>query len=520
MKHERNVLLLSSVILALWVMVSMWVGWYATPLIHPDGFQSIGASFGPVKCGLSWPFVGNFEGYAEHWGYHWFGWPMLRAWFSALIPFSPLGDSLFLHIVRALTGLLVALHVQRSYGATSAAMIACGMIMLQKGWFCSMAYLYRPETVGALLLWLAAEPIFHERAISPLRYRISQIALLLSPMFHPLAVAAAGWIAVLGIASERASLKRSWCVLLTRWLLPYWVGLVLMVAYYVIDDKYLQLFATLETMQAVKSSAIEALQNLLFSPNNVFYSLPVIGLTLLTLFAIWKKRVHGRKLFALLATASFHGMAIAYLIAGGHPNVGHAALMTPFLGLWSAQLYLIFSESNTGKKFAPWLSLATLAFCCIPLLLVVLAYAQKMPQSPRRQASHILESALSSTAGQVVIPLSLWEAALMQKPEVRARIRFATFPNYASVERRLVYENSVVASLKEGDILIQEMARHDRMLQNDVYPMPRHAVYHNSENWSALADFSPIENQTILLGSFQKKDLVIEGLQILRYQQP
>ena len=214
-------LCLNIVLAAVWITVSMWVGWYATPLEHPDGFQSIGASFGDQIGQLSWPFVENFEGFEQTWGYHWFGWPMLRSWMAGLFSFSPVGDALFLHGVRALAAILVAHYIFRQYASGSAAILACATILLQKGWFCSMAFLYRPETVAALLLWLAAEPLWNQRPWPMWRRAISITALFLCPMMHPLALAAGLWIAVLGLVKGRVWAKESWQSLCLRWLLPH-----------------------------------------------------------------------------------------------------------------------------------------------------------------------------------------------------------------------------------------------------------------------------------------------------------
>lgn len=499
----------------------MWIGWYATPLTHPDGFQSIGASFGGNVGHLSWPFVGNFEGYADRWGYHWFGWPMLRSWFAGMFSFSPLGDAFFLHGVRTLTGILVAQYVYRHYQSVGAALLACATILLQKGWFCSMAFLYRPETVSALLLWLAAEPLWSKTAWPLWRKIVSMIALFLCPMMHPLAVAASGWVAVLGIIKERVADRGSWLLLSFRWLLPSLLGVLCLIGYYASNEStYVQLMTTVQTMQLVKMDTLSVLQNMFLAANNVFYVWPVSALFVISVAAVWQKRIVGHELFCLFASSSFLGLGFAYLIAGGHPNVGHAALMTPFLGLWAAQVFVIEFDKVVIGKMVRMASVLMVLFCTLPLLLVVVAFVQAPPQSPRKKAMEILESALAQTKGRVVIPLSLWEAALMQNPEVRSRIRFATFPNYASVKRRNDYENEVVESIRDGDLLISVPMSEAAIQAHEIMPWPRHPKYEDELFWEEVSSHAPIYNATIKLGSFHKNDLVLDYLKVSRYTTP
>jgi hypothetical protein len=132
----------------------------------------------------------------------------------------------------------------------------------------------------------------------------------------------------------------------------------------------------------------------------------------------------------------------------------------------------------------------------------------------------ILESALAQTKGKVVIPLSLWEAALMQKPEDRSRIRFSTFPNYACVERRQVYENEVMASMSAGDLLIMVPVTKTPTHPNDIMPWPRHPKFTDPLFWEQVASYPPIYNMTIKLGSYQKNDLMLDDLQLFRYVKP
>jgi len=497
----------------------MWVGWYAVALEHPDGFQSIGASFDGNAGQLSWPFVGNFEGYEDRWGYHWFGWPMLRFWFAGLFPFSPLGDALFLHGVRALTAILVAQYVYRHYQSVGAALLACATILLQKGWFCSMAFLYRPETVAALLLWLAAEPVWTKNTWPRWRKIVAILALFLCPMMHPLAVAAGGWVTVLGMAKGRVVSEESWFRLLARWLLPSLLGGLCLIWYYASNENtYVQLMTTVQTMQAVKMDTLSVLKNIFLAPNNVFYAWPVSALCVISIVGVWQKRVVGHELFCLFASSSFVGLGFAYLIAGGHPNVGHAALMTPFLGLWAAQVFVIDFDKVILKKLVRASSILMVLFCLLPLLLVATAYVQSPPQSPRDKAAEIVKSALAQTKGRVIIPLCLWEAALTQAPEVRSRIVFSTFPNYASVERRQAYENEVVETMRAGDLLLMVPMAKTLTHPNDITPWPRHEEYSNASRWDEVASYDSISNQTINLASIQRKELVLDQLKIFRYK--
>jgi hypothetical protein len=156
-------------------------------------------------------------------------------------------------------------------------------------------------------------------------------------------------------------------------------------------------------------------------------------------------------------------------------------------------------------------------FCTLPLLLVASAYVQSPPQSPRDKAGKILESALAQTKGRVLIPLCLWEAALMQKPEDRSRIRFSTFPNYANVERRQAYENEVVETMLTGDLFIVVPMVKTLTHPNDITPWPRHEEYNNELCWKEVAFFNPVVNQTASLGPYQRQDVVLQSMKVFVY---
>lgn len=516
-----RLLLHLTVIAILWALLSLWVGWFATPLTHPDGFQSIGASFDARVGHLSWPFVGNFEGFGDQWGYHWFGWPMIRSCLSGLFAFSALGDALFLHGARALSGILVAQYVYRHYNSTGASLLACAIILLQKGWFCSMAFLYRPETVSALLLWFAAEPLWTGKDWSRWRMIVAIVALFVLPMMHPLAVAAGCWVSLLGMAKGRFTYREPWLSLCLRWILPTLLGLCCLIWYYTSTEiRFVQLMTTVQTMQLIKMDNVSVIKNMFLAANNVFFLWPVTGLFIISIVAVWQKRLVGKELFDVFASSSFLAIAFVYLIAGGHPNVGHAALMTPFLGLWAAQVFVIPFDRvmliNFVRVFSVWMVL----FCLFPLLVATAAYIQSPPHSPRAIASRLLQSALAQTNGKVVIPLSLWEAALAQKPEDRSRIRFSTFPNYASIERRQAYENEVIASMSTGDLLIMAPVSKTAAHPNDLMPYPRHVQFSVSTLWEKIAYCFPVYNVTIKFGSYERKDLVLDELEVFRYVKP
>lgn len=502
-----------------WLGLSMWVGWYATPLVHPDGFQSIGASFGG-RCGrLSWPFLGNFEGYSESWGYHWFGWPLLRSFLSAVLSFSPSGDAMLLHIVRALTAILVALHVFRQYSSAYASFVACAMILLQKGWFCSMAYLYRPETMAALMLWFSAEPIFCKQSCPMWRRCLSVLCMALSPMMHPLALLAASWVALLGIFQGRVFCRQAWLPLIVRWLLPLIAGCLCFAAYYRLNEHaYKHLMDTIQTMHLIKSDAATVVKNLLVSSNNVFLVWPCVFLSIISCFSCFRKWITGHALFLLFSSGSLALAGFAYLLSAGHPNVGHAAVLAPFLGLWSAQVCLIRFGTMTFRRFVLASTVTMILFCTLPLMLVAFAFTQSGPVSARKQASEILAVALAETSGNVLIPLSLWEAAQTVREEDQARIKFSTFPNYAAVQRREAYENQIVESIGEGDILI--LASHDVVSGglNDILPNPRHPMFGSEPFWEKIAVYPPVNNVMIKIGRFQKVDLMLEELTLFRYQ--
>lgn len=502
-----------------WLVLSMWVGWYAVSPGFPDGFQSTGAALGGAG-GLGWPLVGQFEGFDVQWGYHWFGWPLLRSWLLPLWSWSPIGDALALHGLRMLAAGLVARKVAQWGGGRCAVLVAFGTVILQKGWFCSMAFLYRPETLAALTLWLAFSPL----AVAPSKNGraraeelLSILGLVISPLIHPLAVAAAGLIAIFGIWTAVRREGATWARAIGRWGLPAAVGLGLLLAYYGSNSLRLeQLLDTLATMSLVKKTPLQALIGLAADVKNLFLTWPcVLLLALLGWLAFRKESRVTLVGVGVMLPLSLLIVSFLYLIAGGHPNTGHAAVMAPFMG-WLAGILVELTRKAKGAWLTRAALVAQVAVCAVPLLLAAAAFMVEPPRSARKVAVEAMDKALALSSGQVFIPLSLWEAAAMRSPEERRRIRFTTFPNYSVPERRADYERQVMAGLRSGDVLVSDSLAGPQVDPLDVLPWPRSTLLQGRGAWEEVAVLGGVETTTVRLGSMRRREMQIGRLSILR----
>lgn len=503
----------------LWLVLSMWVGWYAVSPGFPDGFQSTGAALGGAG-GFGWPFVGQFEGFDAQWGYHWFGWPLLRSWFLPIWSWSPLGDALALHGLRLLTAGLVARKVARMGGGRAAVLVAFGTVILQKGWFCSMAFLFRPETLAALTLWLAASPLLGANS-GPLRVKVenafSILGVVVSPLIHPLAVAATGLITLFGIWNTVRREGASWTRAIGRWGLPAAIGVALLAVYYGSSSVRLeQLMDTLATMSLVKKTPYQALFGLFADVKNLFLTWPcVLFLALIGWLALRTESRASALSVGVLLPIILVALCFLYLVAGGHPNTGHAAVMAPFMG-WLAGI--LVELNRRAKGF--WLSRAVLvgqvAFCAVPLILATAAFMVEPPRSARAIAIQAMDKALTLTTGQVFIPLSLWEAAAVRSPEDRRRIRFTTFPNYAVLDRRTSYELQVMAGLQRGDVLVTDSLAGPQQDPLDVLPWTRSAVLRGLGGWEEMAALDAVNTATVRLGPLQRREPQIGSLTIFK----
>jgi hypothetical protein len=509
----------------LWICLSSWVGWYAVGPGYPDGFQSVGASFGGSPGHLNWPMMGDFEGFDLAWGYHWVGWPMIRSLLSVVLPWTALGDGIALHVLRALLAVLVAETVFRQTRSTPASFVALFTVLLNRGWFCSMAFLFRPETLSALVLWGAAFPLiskFHRGGW--ILTTISVLCLMLLPLLHPLAWPAALIVVVFGTVSMRSSAaNENWMLAsLVRWWLPLMTGVALFAGYYLMDPlRGQQFMQTIETTALFKSGMLVTAKRLFFDPKNLFFSAPAAVVLITGLFALRGATGHGKSwsggmgLSLALILASF-----VYLFLAGHPNTGHAAVMAPFVGHAAGRLYAMeWRWRPLNFLIRPgFIGLALV--CSLPLVLVAGAFFQCVPQSPRSMARMVLSRALAESSGQVIIPLALWEAAGELPAEKRSRLSFATFPNWVTVDRRLRYETGVIRGLKDGDVLVVDGTPPEPSDPANILPWPRTDLLRAAGEtpWAEVEHYSAIVNSTLLLGSLRRDEMQLGPMQLFRYQ--
>lgn len=508
----------------LWVALSSWVGWHAVGPGFPDGFQSVGSTFGGKAGQLIWPMMGGFEGFDRAWGYHWVGWPMLRSLLGSVLPWTALGDGIALHLMRALVAIWVGDCLFRQLHSARAAWIGMLTVLLNRGWFCSMAFLYRPETMTGLLLWMAALPLIGRREKRPkMMDWLSVVSLMLLPLMHPLAWPASILLAIMGCLNLRQSagaspwIRRS-CL---RWWLPLLLGLGLFAAYYLADPLRLSQFKdTLQTTSLFKSGIEATARRLFLSPKNVFFSGPVLAVLGFSVLAarfakgslrVWMWDGLGLSLAMVL-------LSMAYLLIAGHPNTGHATVMAPFLGYSAGRVFDLDWRSMVTRFLARLTMIGQVAVCSMPLLLTTISFLLHPPVSPRRQAVAVLDLALVSTRGRVIIPLSLWEAAGGVSRENRVRICFATFPNWVPIERRRAYEQDVVDSLMEGDVLIVDGTPPEPSDPSNVLPWPRAAELRGEGGWTKLESFAAIMNTTLSIGRLHRDEMLLGPMSVLRYQ--
>ena len=505
-----------------WAACSSWVGWYAVGPGFPDGFQSVGATFGGQAGHLTWPMMGGFEGFDRAWGYHWFGWPMLRSLATALVPWSSLGDGVVLHVLRGLVAVLVAETLFGRTRSRSAALVGLLTVLLNRGWFCSMAFLYRPETLTALLLWMAALPLIGRReGGSRIIDGLSVLSLLLLPLMHPLAWPASMLLAAIGsLTIRRSAGTTNWIRQSSlRWWLPLMLGVSLFAGYYLADPQRLAQFKdTLQTTTLIKSGFEATATRLFLDPKNVFFSGPVLAVLGFSLLALgfdlssWKALAwdgFGLSLAMVL-------LSLAYLIAAGHPNTGHATVTAPFLGYSAGRLFALDWRSAVTRWLARLAMIGQAATCSLPLLLTAGSFLAHPPESPRARATAVLDRGLASTRGRVIIPLSLWEAAGGASDQDRARIRFATFPNWVSIKRRTAYEQEMTNSLTETDVLIVDGTPPESSDPANLLPWPRSAELRGEGGWQKLDVFDAITNTTLSLGSLHREEMLLGPMSVFR----
>jgi hypothetical protein len=507
-----------------WAALSTWVGWHAVGPGFPDGFQSVGATFGSRPGHLTWPMMGTFEGFDRTWGYHWFGWPMMRSLAGFIVPWTSLGDGISLHLLRALAAVLVGEWLLSRQGSAGAAWIGFLTVLLNRGWFCSMAFLFRPETATALLLWMAALPLLGMGGgSSRLITWISAGSLVVLPVMHPLAWPAVFLLVVMGSLTIRNEEKSGrWlskaCL---RWWLPALMGLAWFACYYLADPLRLaQLKDTLQTTTLIRSGLGDSERRLFLDPKNLFYSGPLLVVVGLSLLAIWRRAMPAvtwiRDGFGL--SLAMVVLSLVYLLAAGHPNTGHATVMAPFLGYSAGRLFDLDWRSLLPGRIVRLALIGQVTLCSAPLLLTAASFVAHPPSSPRARAVTVLAEALASTKGRVIIPLSLWEAAGRVSDPDRARIRFATFPNWVPLARRFAYEKDLASSLAEGDMLVAETTSSELSDPANLLPWPRTERLRGGDGWRKVADFDPVVNTTLSIGSLHREEMLLGPMALLRYQ--
>ncbi|OYU43957.1 MAG: hypothetical protein CFE44_15535 [Burkholderiales bacterium PBB4] len=468
--------------------------------------------------------MGGFEGFDHAWGYHWVGWPMLRSLVGSVMPWTSLGDGVALHLLRALVAIWVGECLFRQLRSILAAWVGLLTVLLNRGWFCSMAFLYRPETLTALLLWMAALPLIGKREdSSKITAGLSVVSLVLLPLMHPLAWPASMLVAFMGSVTIRRSagtmhwIRRSFL----RWWLPLMLGFGLFGGYYLSDPLRLAQFKdTLQTTAHFKSGLEATVRRLFLDPKNVFLSVPVLAVLGLSLLALrfsacaWKAWLWDGLGLSLAMVL----LSMAYLFAAGHPNTGHATVMAPFLGYSAGRLFNMDWRSSAERWLTRLGMIGQVALCSLPLLLTAGSFLFHPPGSSRTRATTVLDRALASTRGRVIIPLSMWEAAGAVSGQDRSRIRFATFPNWVLIGRRLAYEDDVVNSLAEGDVLIVDGTPSEPYDPANVLPWPRTAKLRGEGGWIKLEEFDPIVNTTLSIGRLHRQEMLLGPMTLLRYQ--
>lgn len=496
-----------------WAALSMWTGWHVIKPGFPDGFQSVGAALGRHPGHLAWPFVGTFEGYDQTWGYHWFGWPMVRSWLGVFLPWSSLGDAALLHVLRFGVAVHVALLVHARFRSNTGAWVGFLTVLFHRGWFASMAFLDRPETWASVLLWFAAVPLLSS---SPRKWHgwVAAICLVFAPSAHPLALAGGGIIALAG--TFRDGRKALW-----KWWLPLFAGMVWFACYYQSDPIRLhQLKDTLGSMRGLKSGMVQTFARLFLDPRNVFFSAPLLCITACSALAWWRadKPTRAEATPVLALSMALALLAPLYLIATGHPNIGHGATVAPFIGFAAGVAFHLMSRFSRGWSRLGRLALGGQALACgLPLVLATIAVAAFKPSSPRERARQVLAEALATGSGSVFIPLSLWEAAAERPEEEWKRIRFTTFPNLVPNERRVTYEKQSLSILSDGDILVVD--GDGASDPAGILPWPLMPVLQGEAGpWRRLVAYEPIVNTTAALGPWSKRETMLGSLTLLRYE--
>jgi len=211
-------------------------------------------------------------------------------------------------------------------------------------------------------------------------------------------------------------------------------------------------------------------------------------------------------------------MAPLYLMVTGHPNIGHGAVVAPFIGFAAGMAFHGLAGFSRGWRGLLGLALAGQALACtLPLLLSTGALWIERPSSPREKARQVLSEALGGGSGVVFIPLSLWEAAAERPVEDWPRIRFTTFPNLVPMERRMTYERQSLTLLATGSVLIVDADADSDPAR--ILPWPETPMLQGKTGpWNRIARYDPVVNTTAALGPWRKKETMLGSLTLLRYE--
>jgi hypothetical protein len=466
---------------------------HQTGSVIVDGFQSLGAiSNSKVPGSLHWPLVGSFMGYDHTWGFHWVGWPMLRSLLLPFVPWHPLIEITLLCLLWAVTAWIVMRTVDRLYAPT--VKLWTGLLTIAAPGFLVAAQSYRPEIVTALFLVIALQH-WHASEAKQKAWRV--IALFLLPIIHPSGlVVPVAWISwdALWICRGHGFIKAVHELIRKSW--PLCLGAVALVSWFAFQpEAWAQFQLNVKSQRLLVEGMGTGWSTLFRWGLGSKGALPLIALmvgalvsSLLLVVPFLKKKCVDPCNTPLWYAAVGLGIALLFNVAAKNPNSLHLVAVLPL-----AVLLYVEGIHRMARSFAPiaipWAMVATLIVFLVHPLKFTYKLTQNNGQSYRGELAKSMQQL--PRARKVFIPVAFWEAALQQPQDNNTEYQFSTFPNILERSQRMRYENEVVATLQQGDLLVWDPLQESGGIFNFVkITALRHVIYNpNDESqWERLPD--------------------------------
>lgn len=480
-------------LLGIWLLCS-GLGWiaYQTGSVVVDSFQSLGAVAGAAGPGrLRWPFMGDFMGYDQTWGFHWFGWPFVRSLLLPVLPWRPMTDFALACLIWGGAAWLIARLAERLRQDSSG--IWVGLLSVSAPGFMASLQSYRPEILTALVL-VVALVTWEEKGRKEAVWR--SVALILLPMLHPLGSVVPGcWLATTALLDWRRYRWKAAAIRTLPRAMALGLGVLLLLAWYGFQPTAWAQFQLNVRCQRLLVEGLGA-------GWLTFFKWGLGGISsifLLSLFipaSLWGLRcvagglspsLTSNRRLELLASIGVL-VTLAFNIAAKNPNMLHLVAVMP-MAAWLCQGFVHWVAGAMPRRLGQFGLPALLLLFWVYPLRQGLSCLRHQGVGYRDELADVLDGLPDSK--RILIPVALWEAAL-SRPSSATEYRFSTFPNLLTQVERAEFERSLVDQLQVGDLLIWDPLQDDGGIFNFVTATAlKHQVLRppdDPEHWERLED--------------------------------